>query len=944
MGAKSKAAVGPKAGDSKNNKKKKRAVGPNVVAMKHKAPPAANPFETIWSRSKFDVLGKKKKGEERRVGLARSLAIEKRKKTLLKEYEQSGKASVFMDKRIGEQNNELEEFDKAILRSQRQRQMKVNKKSKYNLSDGEDDELDFGEEGGLLGQDDFQDDIDPEEEEEENDAYPSKKTAKLKQVTSGDHEGEETRHKSKKEVMEEIISKSKYHKEQHRKAKEDNEQLMEKLDKEFETLVQSEALSSTRPNQMGTTIAHLTNNVHNGQIKKEESLGNLTEGLNTQAHPDAYEKILKTMQLEMRARPSDRTKTPEEIAREERERLEQLEEERQKRMLATDDSSDDELGHENVKHAAQKPRSISGDDLGDSFEVDEEEPKVGWVDAILNRKEPGDDESEDDESSQGTGTGDDGSDEEDGDGSGSEEDSAEYLKSVALKDWEQDDDDGNDEDNDDNENFRLDSGKEIEEDRDSNGQCGAKGSGVSLKKKKLDAKSVVDKKNLSNQLESLPYTIEAPASFEELSKLLENRSDEDIIEAIKRIRKCNAIALKAENRKKLQVFYGLLLQYFAVKASKKPPNFQLLNSLASPLIEMSAEIPYFSAICARQRIMRTRMQLCDALKNQERSCWPATKTLFLLRLWSMIYPCSDFRHVVMTPATLLMCEYLMRCPVASGHDIAIGMFLCSMVQSVAKLSQKLYPEALMFIQTMLMAAIDKKTASYQDAQFYSLAELKAPEPLLCLNDHSTEIMPLDFLMIMELPEDSSFFSSNSFRAGILVSLIETLRGFIEVYGKFSSFPELFLPMSKLMLEVSVGENIPGELQGKLKEVAELINKRSQEHYVLRQPLQMLKQKPVPLKLVNPKFEENYVKGRDYDPDRERAEARRLKKQIKQEAKGAVRELRKDNYFLFEVKEKQKSLLEEERAENYGKAKAFLQEQEHAFKSGQLGKGGKRKRG
>jgi nucleolar protein 14 len=88
---------------------------------------------------------------------------------------------------------------------------------------------------------------------------------------------------------------------------------------------------------------------------------------------------------------------------------------------------------------------------------------------------------------------------------------------------------------------------------------------------------------------------------------------------------------------------------------------------------------------------------------------------------------------------------------------------------------------------------------------------------------------------------------------------------------------------------------------------------------------------------------SFVKGRDYDPDRERAESRKLKKLLKREAKGAARELRKDNSFLFEVKEKEKRLVEEERAEKYVKALAFLQEQEHAFKSGQLGKGNKRKR-
>ena len=64
-----------------------------------------------------------------------------------------------------------------------------------------------------------------------------------------------------------------------------------------------------------------------------------------------------------------------------------------------------------------------------------------------------------------------------------------------------------------------------------------------------------------------------------------------------------------------QVFYGVLLQYFAVLANKKPLNFKLLNFLVKPLMEISVEIPYFAAICARQRILRTRMQFCEAIKN-----------------------------------------------------------------------------------------------------------------------------------------------------------------------------------------------------------------------------------------------------------------------------------------------------------------------------------------
>lgn len=239
---------------NKNKKKNKKKINPNAIAMKVKAPATKpNPFETIWSRRKFDILGKKRKGEERRIGLARTLAIEKRKKTLLKDYERSGKSSVFVDKRIGEQNEELGEFDKAILRSQREMRVKLGKKSRYNLSDGEDDEFEI-QDGSLYPErDDFEDEV-PFDDEDGEATEAEKRSVILKQLsahgTPGSHatglEGEENRQKSKKEVYDEIISKSKFFKAEKAKDKEENDQLIKKLDEQF-TSVQS---SLAQPNQM----------------------------------------------------------------------------------------------------------------------------------------------------------------------------------------------------------------------------------------------------------------------------------------------------------------------------------------------------------------------------------------------------------------------------------------------------------------------------------------------------------------------------------------------------------------------------------------------------------------------------------------------------------------------------------------------------------------------
>lgn len=885
---------------------------------------------------------------------------------MLKEYEQSGKSSKFVDKRIGEGNENLGEFAKAILRSQRELKSKVKmtRKSKYNLSDGEEDDDEVY--GG--GRDDFEEDLPLDEDADDM----TNKNTLLKHINghnmddqdaTGIADGVENRHKSKKEVMEEIILKSKFFKAQKSKEKEENEELMDQLDKDFSSLVQSDTLLSlTQPGKMNALKSLVNMGSSNELPKKAEETALPRKDYSKQEQPDSYDKLVKEMALERRARPSDRTKTPEEIAQEERERLEQLEEKRQERMLNNNDSSDedDDIDHDDVNTAsAKKVRSISGDDLGDSFSVDERVgSRKGWVDEILERdaqKINNDENDSSDDSGTDEGESDEGESDDDEEGS---EDQDENGKPVSLKDWEQSDDDklSTDLDDDDvdeegEESEGEEEDKEEEEDIRMKGGSTKKPRDVVVperKKKKTDT-SEVGKIKTNEKLaqdpyvNALPFVIEAPNSLEDLCSLLENRSDSEAVEAISRIRACNAIRLAAENRKKMQVFYGVLLQYFAVEANKKRLNFKLLNLLVKPLMEMSTETPFFAAICARQRIHHTRSKFCEDIKNPEKSCWPSMKTLFLLRLWSMIFPCSDFRHVVMTPAILLMCEYLMRCPITSGRDVAIGSFLCSMVLSVTRQSKKFCPEAIIFLRTVLISALETEPSLFQNSQFYYLSELKMLNPWLRLQSCVSDFQSLDFLKVMNMSEDSPFFSSDIFRASVLMSVIDTLRGFVEIYEGYNAFPELFLPVSTLLRKLLGQENIPAAIRDNITVVVELIEKKAGEHHMFRVPLQMRKQKPVPIKLLNPKFEENFVKGRDYDPDRERAERKKLQRQIKREAKGAARELRKDNYFLSEVKDKDKSLLDEERKEKYGKARVFLQEQEHAFKSGQLGKGGRKRR-
>lgn len=89
----------------------------------------------------------------------------------------------------------------------------------------------------------------------------------------------------------------------------------------------------------------------------------------------------------------------------------------------------------------------------------------------------------------------------------------------------------------------------------------------------------------------------------------------------------------------------------------------------------------------------------------------------------------------------------------------------------------------------------------------------------------------------------------------------------------------------------------------------------------RAPLHLQAHKPIPIPSYVPKLSatsSNFL--RKQDPDHERAAAAKLRHQVKQEHKGAIRELRKDSRFLATVQQKRQ--IEEARAYNARMKKVF----------------------
>ena len=232
-----------------------------------------------------------------------------RKDTLLVEYRQLKKNNAFVDRRFGENDEGLTQEEKALLRFQKQRSKEL-ASSKFALGDEQED--------------DFKDDVlthlgqsivDTEGEGpwstvEEDDGRGNEAERLLEQYHfGGGGTDEEDRHKTKKEIMEEVIAKSKMFKAMKAKEKEGDLEATAALDDAWKEISQNQLAGMVRP-----TGSRVEENMKSKALMTEDDR--------------KFDAITRELVFEAKAQAGDRTLTKEELADLERQRLEELEKQR----------------------------------------------------------------------------------------------------------------------------------------------------------------------------------------------------------------------------------------------------------------------------------------------------------------------------------------------------------------------------------------------------------------------------------------------------------------------------------------------------------------------------------------------------------------------------------------------------------------------------------------
>ena len=309
-----------------------------------------NPFEVKAPsrREKYEVVSNKDtKKPAGRPGVTRGLGEERRKQTLLRELQSRKKVGGVVDRRFGENDPTLTPEERAAERFARQSERKSRKNVLFNLEEDSGDEILLTHGGRSLDADgDARDDYEQEESDKEDasdfdeqDDRPRKRIrlegANEDEQESADEEPQPERKKSKKEVMEEIIAKSKMHKAERRLAKEDDEDLRMELDQGMSEMYQAIRLHKPVEKPLPTPPS-------DSEPQMDPARAAMLAGQTREDAEKEYETNLRQMRMDARSKPSVRTKPEDERAAEEAERLQELERRRVRRMKGELESSEDE--------------------------------------------------------------------------------------------------------------------------------------------------------------------------------------------------------------------------------------------------------------------------------------------------------------------------------------------------------------------------------------------------------------------------------------------------------------------------------------------------------------------------------------------------------------------------------------------------------------------------
>ncbi|KAJ2997871.1 nucleolar complex protein 14 [Globomyces sp. JEL0801] len=617
-----------------------------------------NPFEFKHTNVKHTVIGRKVKGTIGKPGQVRAQHQKIRQNTLSLESKNKKNENIMMDRRIGEHDPTLSIEDKMLERFMKEKTKNIRANAMYNLEE-EDELTHLGQ--SLSGFDDAG--LEAVPNDDESDGMIDASIVKYTHFGGFDEGNDPNAKKSRNEIMKEVIAKSKMYKRERQQQKEFDQEMTEKLDEDLDEIRGLLApMGTPKPVTEGKMV------VSADRLKLIS--GEITRPTETQEKVDLdYDKYIREMVYDRRAKPTDRIKSEEELALEAKLELEQLEEARIKRMNGI---VDEDTGR---KRSKLSDRPSQADDLGteiystyvgnDTDNVEEKVMPLTYKDGVLVNNEifmkPKTEDSEDEED--GEESQDDEDSEDDSEESEDESDGELEQNGYVVEEIENESEHSNSQqdhsESDDGDetlepSFEDDDQKALEEMYDSKSEDESeqesKQTSTKLKRKLTD-----DMKIAQNEI---PYTFTAPETYQDLLEIIQNHSTDNQAIILQRIRILFNPKLSAENKTKMNTIFTLLLQHWIELGNQSSLDMETIKLYGRHVDELAHIFPSVFAIWCRNKVVELRDSLNKGI---------------------IIFSTSDLHHTVITPVMLLLGQILSQAPLRSFQDVVSGLFICNVL-------------------------------------------------------------------------------------------------------------------------------------------------------------------------------------------------------------------------------------------------------------------------
>ncbi|XP_026494525.2 nucleolar protein 14 [Vanessa tameamea] len=910
-----------------------------------------NPFEVHINKEKLKVLGKKSKHDRGLPGVARAKAIQKRKETLGTEMKLINKTNTFIDRRIGEKNNQISAEDRMIARFAAERVKQHSKKSIYNLAD---DEI-LTHRGQTLEQIEKFDDPKSSDDEDEDKQFGGLDN----DFVSEGHFGggvlskaeSKDGAKSHKDLIEQLIAESKKRKAEKQKEKEQTLDLTEKLDSEWKDLQPV---------------------VFKKQKVQEESL--IDKLLSKAEKGQDYDRMMRELRFEKRGTPSDGLKSKEKQDEEERKKIEELERQRELRMISEEDVT--------APKNAKTPKHRSADDLDDNFELEDEKEFMLAYDkdgkplvpehvlkdySVPNSKkifedgvsdtseEEGEEESDEDdikaekdentdEKSEVNKSED--SDEETSDESESEQETEKRNEKVTTKKsiknlnestgLKRKHSSNSDEDaasridsnkkstvnsyiekeslhtseskiiklNSSNDDKNMSDDDDDDEDEDEESSDDSKdGSDDDTNLNNLNDLKGTDE---SDEFDDIEDSDEKIGSFfelksvegDKLKELLTGKTPSQHTIALQKLIKSYDPGLSVNNKELLSRLFAHLLQYTHDVFSNISEEGEIIKSflIFDRLVPFFYDLIHINKVSTKKFLVELLKEKYDAYKRNTKKV-PDLNTLIFFKLVSSLYPTSDFRHPVVTPSLIFMSDILTLARFTDAYSVSRGFFIVSLILEYTVLSKRYVPAAVNFLRGVIFLCAN--TCVLNPVQVVPPFRLHKSAKILILERDCSKMTAERKMAAKDLAATEI---DDSLKIRCLLTAMLMLKEFFDNYIEIEALEAIFEPHIQLLRRVDL-DLYPKKVSKKISEVLTYM-KQTLEVKTYTQ-MSREKVKPKALRLYEPDIQDVFTGSKSSKLSKENADRARLQGKYKKEMKGALREIRRDKAYIASVKIRQK---------------------------------------